>query len=105
MGFPSGFCAVCVFGISPPERGLAKAQGLNQCCMFFVLVAQVVPGLVGSCDPPLANGSRLRSARRDAPLTPGLLGLTVNGVPVWATKTRSVAQPPTSAFRTPPWFR
>jgi len=43
-------------GIRLPGNGLAKAQGLYQCSLVLVVVAQVVPGLEGSGLPPNAKG-------------------------------------------------
>src|ERR1700761_9552372 len=92
--------------MSLPGRGLPKAQGLNQVGQFLVLIAHVVPAFEGSGEPPLTNGSRNSTARTVlAPFAVLMFGVTVNGLPVCATNTRSAAHPPTTSFTTPPRCR
>lgn len=82
--------------IAVPGTGSAKAQGLYQLVLLRVLEAQVTVGLEGSGDPPGEKGSRTGIALAVPPAGPLLLGVTVNGVPVWATKVKLVDQPPTA---------
>jgi hypothetical protein len=104
-GEPTGFDAVCVLGMLLPGCGLSKAQGLYQWVMFFVLVAQEVPGLVLFGDPPALNGLLIRIARLVfAPFAPELFGPIEVGSPVCAANTRSPLQPPSASFMNPPWL-
>src|ERR1017187_10861388 len=77
--------------IEVPAGGLAKAQGLYQLILLRVLGAQVMVGLEGSGIPPGEKGLRTGIARAVPPAGPLLLGVTVKGIPVWATKVKMVA--------------
>src|SRR5579859_4048781 len=88
-----------------PGNGLAKAQGLYQFSLVLVFAAHVTPGLVRSEVPPALKGSPIRIARAPPPAAVLISGLTVNGVPVCATKVRLVDHPPTARSVSRPLFK
>src|ERR1039458_10099236 len=80
--------------IEVPADGLATAQGLYQLILLRVLGAHVMVGLEGSGLPPGEKGLRTGIARAVPPAGPLLLGVTVNGIPLWGTKGKLVGQAP-----------
>src|SRR5882762_4698941 len=79
-----------------PANGFANAHGLYQLSLVLVFVAQVIPGLEGSGDPPGAKGSPIMIALAWPPAAVLMFGETVKGVPDCAAKVRLVDQPPTA---------